>query len=251
MRLTRLQSSLGYDTHDQPDPLQLLNHQAGQFESWGAYDRALPLYEELLSQRKRALGPDHPDTIASLNNVALLLFRKGDMQRALPLCEDVLKSRQRVLGEEDPDTFVSLNNLALLLSRMGDMSRALPLYEQCFALRSRVLGEDHPDTLVSQDNLALSFIRQGQSERALALYVGSLNSPPSLCYNIYSGMKRYLRSAVVFSEMTTLTHLYHWIISLCCCFAWAPTIALYRYMSNDLSNAGASWAMITLQRCSR
>jgi hypothetical protein len=38
--------------------------------------RALSLYEDSLTKRKRVLGDEHPDTLPSLNNLALLFDSK-------------------------------------------------------------------------------------------------------------------------------------------------------------------------------
>ena len=67
---------------------KMMNALAELFRRKGEYDRALPLYEECLSKRKRVLGDEHPDTLKSLNNLAALFYCKGEHDRALPLFEE-------------------------------------------------------------------------------------------------------------------------------------------------------------------
>ena len=50
-----------------------MNNLAEGYSAVGKLDRALPLYEEMLTGRKAKLGPDHPDTLASMNNLAICL----------------------------------------------------------------------------------------------------------------------------------------------------------------------------------
>jgi len=40
------------------------------YQSAGDLAKAIPLYEQTLTDRERILGPNHPDTLASRNNLA-------------------------------------------------------------------------------------------------------------------------------------------------------------------------------------
>ncbi|MFF8191831.1 tetratricopeptide repeat protein, partial [Streptomyces bobili] len=80
--------------------------------SVGDRGRAIPLFEQTLTDRVRVLGEDHPDTLASRNNLATAYWSVGDRGRAIPLFEQTLTDRVRVLGEDHPDTLDSRNTLA-------------------------------------------------------------------------------------------------------------------------------------------
>ena len=43
---------------------------AGAYWAVGRVADAIAIYEPLLSDRERVLGPDHPDTLTTRNNVA-------------------------------------------------------------------------------------------------------------------------------------------------------------------------------------
>ena len=55
---------------DHPDTLTSRNNLAGAYQSAGDLGRAIPLYEQTLTDRERVLGPDHPGTLTSRNNLA-------------------------------------------------------------------------------------------------------------------------------------------------------------------------------------
>ncbi len=165
-----------------PDTATSLNNLAFLYKSMGAYERALPLYEQALEIMQAALGDSqrdgkaerHPDTATSLNNLAGLYRSMGAYERALPLYEQALEIRQAALGDRHPDTAGSLNNLAELYRSMGSYERALPLYEQALEIWQSALGDRHPSTATSLNNLAGLYESMGSYERALPLYEQAL-----------------------------------------------------------------------------
>ena len=73
---------------------------------------ALALFEALLPDQTRVVGPDHPETLNTRSNVASCTGRVGDARRALALFEALLPDRERVLGSDHPDTLSTRNNVA-------------------------------------------------------------------------------------------------------------------------------------------
>ena len=70
-----------------PDTLSRRNTFARASESAGDLGRAIPLYEQTLTDSERVLGPDHPDTLHSRGNLAVALWRNGERQSALEMME--------------------------------------------------------------------------------------------------------------------------------------------------------------------
>ena len=62
---------------EHPDTAASLINLAGLYETLGAYDQALPLYQRALGIFEKALGPEHPETATGLNNLARLLSGHG------------------------------------------------------------------------------------------------------------------------------------------------------------------------------
>ncbi|MFE2812651.1 tetratricopeptide repeat protein, partial [Streptomyces nigra] len=159
---------------DHPDTLSSRNNLAGAYGSAGDLGRAIPLYEENLTDSVRVLGEDHPNTLTFRNNLAGAYGSAGDLGRAIPLYEQNLTDSVRVLGEDHPNTLTFRNNLAGAYESAGDLGRAIPLYEQNLFDRVRVLGEDHPNTLSSRNNLAGAYESAGDLRRAIPLYEQNL-----------------------------------------------------------------------------
>jgi tetratricopeptide (TPR) repeat protein len=109
-------------------------------------ERALPLFEANLGDRKRVLGADHPDTLVTQHNLATAYREAGNLDRAIPLLEMTLGARERSLGIDHPQTLNSRHGLAGLYEEAGELDRASELYESALRGAERVMGPDHPDT---------------------------------------------------------------------------------------------------------
>ncbi|MFC7906187.1 tetratricopeptide repeat protein, partial [Streptomyces nigra] len=70
---------------DHPDTLASRNHLAYAYQSAGDLGRAIPLFEQTLTDCVRVLGEDHPDTLTSRNHLAGAYRSAGDLGRAIPL----------------------------------------------------------------------------------------------------------------------------------------------------------------------
>ncbi|MEV8354832.1 tetratricopeptide repeat protein, partial [Streptomyces niveus] len=79
--------------------------------SAGDLERAVPLFEQTLTDRQRVLGDDHPYTVKSRNNLAKAYESAGDLERAVPLFEQTLTDSARVLGKDHPTTRAVRDNL--------------------------------------------------------------------------------------------------------------------------------------------
>jgi hypothetical protein len=62
---------------DHPDTLTSRNNLAGAYESAGDLGRAIPLFEQTLTDRTRVLGEDHPSTLTTRNNLASALAKRA------------------------------------------------------------------------------------------------------------------------------------------------------------------------------
>ena len=146
-------------------------------QSWdqikiGVFSRedSIELYEQVLAERERVLGPDHPDTLTIRNNLAGAYYSVGRFGEAIELYEQVLADRVRVLGPDHPDTLTVRNNLAGAYKSAGRLAEAVELFERVLADRVRVLGPDHPDTLTTRNNLAGAYYFAGRFGEAIELF---------------------------------------------------------------------------------
>ncbi len=83
---------------DHPDTLASRNNLAGAYQSAGDLGRAIPLYEQTLTDRTRVLGPDHPSTLTSRNNLAYAYWHQGRRAEALWEFEEGANSAERLFG---------------------------------------------------------------------------------------------------------------------------------------------------------
>ena len=83
---------------DHPNTLTSRNNLAAAYRSAGDLARAIPLYEQTLTDAERVLGPDHPDTLSSRNNLAYAYWHQGRQAEALREFEDVANSAERLFG---------------------------------------------------------------------------------------------------------------------------------------------------------
>jgi len=140
----------------------------------GKFQEAIPLAEQVLAIREKALGGAHPAVADSLNDLATFYWAQGLYARAEPLFGRALAIREKVLGPNHPDVAASLHNLALLYATQGLYARAEPLFGRALTIREKVLGPTHVDIVPTLTSLALTYKHQGMYARAEPLYVRSL-----------------------------------------------------------------------------
>ena len=143
---------------------------ASGYVSTGRLSEAIPLFEQILTDRIRIQGKDHPDTMTSRDNLAEAYQETGRLNEAITLYEQTLADSTRILGENHPNTLASRNNLAGAYKSDGRLSEAISLYEQVLADSSRILGDDHPNTLIVRNNLAYTYQDAGCLSEAISLY---------------------------------------------------------------------------------
>jgi CHAT domain-containing protein len=140
----------------------------------GRYADAIPMAQQVLAIREKALGPDHPQVATALGWLAALHDRQGRHAEAEPLYQRSLAIRERALGRDHPEVAKSLNNLALLYGNQGRYADAEPLYQRSLAIWEKALGPDHPEVARSLNNLAGLYSNQGRYAEAEPLYQRSL-----------------------------------------------------------------------------
>ena len=94
---------------------------------------AIDLFERVLADSTRGLGPNHPRTLAARDALAGVYRETGELDRAIPLYERSLADRLRILGADNPDTLRSRNNLAYVYQTAGRLDQAIDLFTQNLA----------------------------------------------------------------------------------------------------------------------
>ena len=73
---------------------------------------AVSLFERVLAESERVLGPSHPDTLTARNNLALAYRDAGRQDDAVRLLEQVSAELDQVLGPEHPNSVTARTSLA-------------------------------------------------------------------------------------------------------------------------------------------
>ena len=168
-RFDEAEAALGTISSDEV-ALEGANAIAQAYDSAGRLGEAIALFEEVVADSVRVLGPDHSDTLTSRNNLAYAYDSAGRPDKAVALFEEVVADSVRVLGPDHSDTLTSRNNLAYAYDSAGRPDKAVALFEEVVADSVRVLGPDHSDTLTSRNNLAYAYDSAGRVGEAIALY---------------------------------------------------------------------------------
>ena len=69
------------------------------------------MYEGLLPDMARVLGPDHPHTLTTRGNLANAHRQAGNVSTAITMYEALLAGRTRILGPDHPDTLATKSRL--------------------------------------------------------------------------------------------------------------------------------------------
>jgi len=140
----------------------------------GQYQKAEPLYKQVLNIRKGVQGDHHPDYGTSVNNLAALYYSMGQYQKAEPLYQEALQVTKARLGQDHPDYADTLNNLAMLYYSMAQYGKAEPLFRQALEIYKR-LGQNRPSYTHTLNNLALLYESLGRYQEAEPLFRRALD----------------------------------------------------------------------------
>src|SRR5215469_10981388 len=81
---------------------KLLDEQIARLFREGRYSEAVPLAQQLLELREKAVGSDHPEVASALTALANLYYSQGRYADAEPLYRRSLSIAEHSLGPEHP-----------------------------------------------------------------------------------------------------------------------------------------------------
>jgi len=171
----------------QSNDYQALNRQATELSQAGKYAAAIPLAQQALAIREKAVGPNHLDVGILLNNLALLFVNQGRYAEAEPLYKRSLAIQEKTLGPNNIGVATLLNNFAFLYFNLGRYAEAEPLYKRSLAIREKVFGSTNAVVGTSLSSLAQLYDKQGHYseaellfKRAQAIYLKTVGPENSL-----------------------------------------------------------------------
>lgn len=154
------------DLADQPLTRARLMHTIGRvYRQLGLFDRARPMLESAVAERRRIVGDDL-ETATYLDQMASVAHDLGLFGEAEEIFTESLRIRERDLGSDHPHVAASLGNLAFVYQARGDSARAEPLLLRALEIQQRVLGPKHLQVARSLVNLGELYRSRGELDRA-------------------------------------------------------------------------------------
>ncbi len=139
------------------------------YHDTGAYEKAAPLFERVVTIIEKALGASHPDTAMALTNLGGLYQASGAHAKAEAMHQRALAIREKALGPDHPDTAATLINLALVYYYTRSYAKAESLNERALTIFEKSLGPDHPQTAGALINLATVYQAVGANAKSESL----------------------------------------------------------------------------------
>ncbi len=111
-------------------------------------EQAESLFQQALSIRTQALGPEHPCIAESLNDLANLSRVQGRFTLAEHYCQQALAMYRKIWGtayREHLEMAQVFSNMAKLARDQGKYTEAESLFQQAQTIRKQLLAPEHPD----------------------------------------------------------------------------------------------------------
>ena len=102
-----------------------LNNLADLYQAQGRYADAEPLYQAVVGDMGKSLGPDHPDVAQSLNNLAVLYNNQGRYADAEPLFKRSLAIQRKSTWSRSSRCCVFAEQSGCALPRSRSLRRCL------------------------------------------------------------------------------------------------------------------------------
>ena len=152
------------------DTMDSLNNLALAHDSNGEYEKAIRIYDEILSEQTNRFGVEDQRTLTTLNNLGVALMAGGKYLEAEGILEKTLKTRMSTLGENDHRTATTMSNLGEAYRLNGEYQKAIETLGESVSLLKSTLAKDHPTTFQAESNLGLAQLQNGDIHDAIELY---------------------------------------------------------------------------------
>ncbi|MGE0442212.1 MAG: tetratricopeptide repeat protein [Gemmatimonadales bacterium] len=143
------------------------------YANLGLYDRATPLLEQALTQRR--LGPDDdPGLAATMDALGTVLAQEDRNEEAELLLREALALRRAATGNRSAATAESAEHLGTFLEGRSQLAAAESLHRESLVIRTALFGERSVEAASSVTNLGLVRYQQNDFAAAESLYRQSL-----------------------------------------------------------------------------
>ena len=153
---------------------KLLFEYAAFLRKYAKYNKAVEIYNRVITLRERLYGTEHPDTAYSYNNIGIVYKDLSEYEKALEYHLKALKIKEKVLGTEHPDTAKSYNNIGNVYGSLRENKKALEYHIKALAIFGKIGGIKHPKTAASYNNIGNVYYALREYEKALEYHLKAL-----------------------------------------------------------------------------
>ena len=154
---------------DHPDTLNARANLANWIGEMGRVDDAIAMFEAVLIDQTRVLGPDHPSNLVTRHNLAGWLGKYGRVDDAITMLEALFIDEVRILGVGHLYVLTTASTVAHWYGEVGNVDGAITMLEAILDIELRGLGSDHPNTLATRNNLATWLSDVGRADEAITM----------------------------------------------------------------------------------
>ncbi|KAI9046301.1 uncharacterized protein KD926_004139 [Aspergillus affinis] len=144
------------------------------YSDQGMLKRAEEMYEQALSGKEKAIGPDHTSTLDTVNNLGDLYQGQGKLKEAEKMHQRAMVGREMTLGPDHLYTLRTVHNLGNLYTDQGKLRETEEMYQRALAGREKALGSDYTSTLNTVHSLAVLYEDQGRLKEVEEMYQRAL-----------------------------------------------------------------------------
>jgi serine/threonine-protein kinase len=156
---------------DQPAVQAELRSALGRvYKNLGLFDKATPLLERALTQRKSLYGSRNASVAESMALLGSALVEQDKYTAAEPLLRDALAQRRSLFGNMHAATAESIEHLATFLEQRNEYDAAEPLRREALGIHRSLFGDASLPVALSLVNNGLLQFRKGAYDEAEPLY---------------------------------------------------------------------------------
>lgn len=170
-KVERLAQELDYD---EKKYVNLLFDEAEFLKRHALHERALIIYEKVVSLTIQYYGEKYPGLIPIYNAIGELYYNQSKYEEEKECHIKALKLAKEHYGNQNIDTAESYNDLGIALGHLGDLKSRLDYIQTAYEIRINLLGENHLDTAESYNNLGCYYSEMGEYNKAIDFHKKSL-----------------------------------------------------------------------------
>ncbi len=151
-----------------------LNAQVVELFKGGKFDDALPLAQQVLALREKALAPGDRRIGDALLNLASVYFEKKDNNKAEPLFQRALTIYETALGAESEGVVGVLGRLMVIRYAKTDYDKAASLEQRIIVIKEKQFGVDGIGVVADLLSLANIYAAKGDFSKSRLSFARAL-----------------------------------------------------------------------------